>query len=96
MDKFLGLPLVRKPLTDAEYVARARKEIVRWHRYGKWLAPFQATIVIVWVCIFGFFARFLQEMGDKVGGQAGNFALAGLLSVGCWVLVLVCRSARPL
>jgi hypothetical protein len=64
MDKFLGLPIVRKPLTDAEHVERARKGIERWRRYGKWLALFQTMHVIAWVCIFGFCARFLYWMGD--------------------------------
>ena len=78
MDKFLGLPLRRKPLTDAEYVARARKEITRWQRYGKWLLLLQALPLIAWICLFGLVAQVCHRMGAMLGGQAGNFALGGL------------------
>jgi len=79
MNKFLGLPLVRKPLTDSEFVERARRDVKRWQHYGKWLLLFQTAIIIAWTYFIIFLVHMLDKMGRFAGGQAGNLALGGLV-----------------
>jgi hypothetical protein len=78
MRKFLGMPLMRKALTDAECVERARKDVDRWRRYGKWLALFQVAVAIGYVCIFALVVKVVQQLGGGQGGQPGNFFMEGL------------------
>jgi hypothetical protein len=78
MDKFLGLPIRRKPITDAEHVERIRKNVSRAKLFGKWIVVFQAAVLVAWVCIFIAFGHMLQQMGNWAGGQGGNLALGGL------------------
>ena len=86
MDKFLGLPIVRKPLTDAEYVERARRDIQRWRRYGKWLALFQVALL----ALYGFILSSIASVLVKVGGNqiVGGLFLGIGLGMGFGVPIL--------
>src|SRR5665648_128373 len=78
MDKFLGLPIVRKPLTDAEYVERVRKDLQRSQRWGKWIVVLSAAVVIFW----GYIVSLLVSAFVQLGGNGNQFIfglVAGLL-----------------
>jgi hypothetical protein len=71
MEKFLGLPLTCKPLTDTEHVERARKDLRRWRRYGKWLAAFQVAVLVGYIYL-------LTLIGSTLVKLAGNQVVGGL------------------
>ena len=48
MKKFLGLPIFRKPLSDAEIVEQTRREMKRTQHYGKHLLAIQTATIIMW------------------------------------------------
>jgi hypothetical protein len=83
---FLGLPLRRKRLSDAEYIERLRKDFHRGRRLGKWFKAFAVVamplfvigaIVVLWiVCQFG--ARANAEI-PMIGGFFAGVLLAFLL-----------------
>ena len=74
MEKFLGLPIFRKPLTDAQCVERVRKDIERFKRYGVWLLPLSFIPII----ILGFVIDRVRVVLANIGGNQGAF-LGGVL-----------------
>jgi len=78
LKNFLGLPFFRKPLSDAEIVEQARRDIKRWQRFGKWLLLSQTAIVIALGCFFFLLVHILDKMWRFAGG-VGNLALGGLV-----------------
>ena len=78
MDRFLGLPLTRKPLTDAEIVERARKDLQRSRRWGKWLVMSNAALLLAYVYILQLIASVLWKLGGNQLQFAAGFA-AGVL-----------------
>jgi fumarate reductase subunit D len=46
VEKFLGLPIREKPLTDSEYVGRIRRRCARSRGVGKWLLLLSAVLGI--------------------------------------------------
>jgi hypothetical protein len=77
MKKFFGLPLFRKPLSDAEYVEKLRKDLDKVQRYGVWLVLLYALLVGAWLYLLCNIGKFLNHMADLFGNQGGNFMLAG-------------------
>ncbi len=79
MDKFLGLPIVRKPLTDAKLVERARKDGRRWQRYGKWLVLFQAALLVASGVAISTVASIVIKLGGNQG--LGEFILGVVIGM---------------
>ena len=79
MDKFLGLPIVRKPLTDSQCVERARKDIKRFKRYGIWLLPLSFIPLI----ILGFVTDKVRIVLVNAGGNQGAFWGGILIGIVC-------------
>jgi hypothetical protein len=57
MQTFLGIPIARKRLTDAEYVERIRKNVDLSRRAGKWFALFGGIVAVVWVGLVIWFTQ---------------------------------------
>jgi hypothetical protein len=53
MDKFLGMPIWPRPLTDAEHIARLRKDDQRRQRLGKWLVLAIAAVGVLLIYFVG-------------------------------------------
>jgi hypothetical protein len=79
MRKFLGIPIARKPLTDAEIVERARKDNRTWERYGKWVIALYVAVFAGWIGSLVLFVVLLNRFGQLFGGQWANFALDGFI-----------------
>ena len=79
MDKFLGLQIRRKPLTDAEHVERVRKDLQRSRRWGKWLITSQVALLLVYVYILQMITSVLWKLGGNQLQFGAGFAVGVLI-----------------
>jgi hypothetical protein len=86
MDKFLGLPIRRKRLTDAEHVERIRKDVLRAKLLSKWLVLFAA---ILGICCLWLFIYFVQSFVQSVFANQPLIGFGLGLTVGL-ILGLLC------
>ena len=70
MEKFLGLPIVRKRLTDNEHVEKVRKLLERSRRGRKWFALVWAISLVVVACMA--FQLIFQVLFGRLAQMAGN------------------------
>ncbi len=71
--KFLGLPLMRKAMTDSEYVEKMRRSLEKCRRYGKWfitLTTLVSLFVLYGICRIGW-------VFQGLGGVGGNRFIIG-------------------
>lgn len=74
MKNLIGIPARRKPLTDAEYVERVRKEERRCRSLTKWYALLVAVIGIAWLYLVIYS---IEKLAQGLLGNPANQLLVG-------------------
>jgi tetrahydromethanopterin S-methyltransferase subunit G len=97
MEKFLGLPIARKRLTDAEHIEKVRKRLEQSRRGRKWFALMWGVSLVVVACMA--FHLIFQVLFGRVGQMAGNQVGPGFVFgavIGLLLGAAVWRIVEPL